>query len=174
MVNRLFDLIKGTNLIIQEWMNVEKYNKPMAAVLGMYKTDFHVIILQSTIYKVLINLFLHSGDMTASETSPRPLIFIGYPCFIHCHDNLKIQHCLNKFQTGPFIVAPPPPPLWLLGALFVMVYKQISIIRMAKSLRIVCHSLLHRFAYDQLQNVLGVTGMLHSSSVVWYIRCYSS
>jgi len=31
-------------------MNVEKYNKPMAAVLGMNKTDFHVIKLQSTIY----------------------------------------------------------------------------------------------------------------------------
>jgi hypothetical protein len=151
-------------------MNVEKYNEPMAAVLGMYKTDFHVITLQSTIYKVLINLFRHSGDMTASETSPRPLIFIGYPCFIHCHDNLKIQHCLNKFQTGPFIVAPST----LIIRCFVrMVYKQISIVRMAKSLCIVCHSLLHRFAYDQLQNVPGVTGMLHSSSVVWYIRCYN-
>jgi hypothetical protein len=34
-------------------MNVEKYNKPMAAVLGMYKTDFHLIELQSTIYNLL-------------------------------------------------------------------------------------------------------------------------
>jgi hypothetical protein len=29
-------------------MNVEKYNKSMAAVLGMNNTDFHVISLQST------------------------------------------------------------------------------------------------------------------------------
>jgi hypothetical protein len=33
-------------------MNVEKYNKPMAAVLGMNKTDFHVINLQSAIYRL--------------------------------------------------------------------------------------------------------------------------
>jgi hypothetical protein len=49
-VNRLLDLIRWTNLITQEWMNVEKYNKPMAVVLGMNKTDFHIIILQSTIF----------------------------------------------------------------------------------------------------------------------------
>jgi hypothetical protein len=30
-------------------MNVEKYNKPMVAVLGTNKSDFHVIKLQSTI-----------------------------------------------------------------------------------------------------------------------------
>jgi hypothetical protein len=30
-------------------MNMEKYNKPMAAVFGMSKTDFHIIKLQSTI-----------------------------------------------------------------------------------------------------------------------------
>jgi hypothetical protein len=30
-------------------MNVEKYNKPIVAVLGINKTNFHVIKLQSTI-----------------------------------------------------------------------------------------------------------------------------
>jgi hypothetical protein len=49
-VNSLLHLIKETNLFTREWMNVEKYNKPVAAVLGMNKTDFHVIILQSTVY----------------------------------------------------------------------------------------------------------------------------
>jgi hypothetical protein len=44
-VNKLLDLIKGTNLFTQELTNMEKYNKPMAAVLGMKKTDFHVIKL---------------------------------------------------------------------------------------------------------------------------------
>jgi hypothetical protein len=34
-------------------MEVEKYNKPMTAVLGMYKTDFHAIELQCTIYNLL-------------------------------------------------------------------------------------------------------------------------
>jgi hypothetical protein len=33
-------------------MNVEKYHKPMAELLGMKKTDFHVIKLQSTIYSL--------------------------------------------------------------------------------------------------------------------------
>jgi hypothetical protein len=28
LVNRLLDLIKGTNLFAQEWMNMEKHNKP--------------------------------------------------------------------------------------------------------------------------------------------------
>jgi hypothetical protein len=37
-------------------MKVEKYNKPMAAVLGMNKTDFHVIKLQSTVNQVSSNI----------------------------------------------------------------------------------------------------------------------
>jgi hypothetical protein len=70
-VNRLLDLIKETNLFTQEWMNVEKYNKPVAAVLGMNKTDFHVIILQSTVYTwglwVVSSTYrpLYSGKRTA-------------------------------------------------------------------------------------------------------------
>jgi hypothetical protein len=37
-------------------MNVEEYNNPMAAVLGMNKTDFHVMKLQSTVPKGIICL----------------------------------------------------------------------------------------------------------------------
>jgi ribosomal protein S17E len=39
-------------------MNVEKYNKPMTAVLGMNKTNFHVVKLQSTTSKKLTNNFM--------------------------------------------------------------------------------------------------------------------
>jgi hypothetical protein len=49
LVNRLLDQIKGTNLFTQEEINAEKYNKPMAAVLGMSKTNFHIIKVQSII-----------------------------------------------------------------------------------------------------------------------------
>jgi hypothetical protein len=41
-------------------MNVEKYNKPMAAVLGMNKTDFHVIKLHQGEQRYSLYSFLAS------------------------------------------------------------------------------------------------------------------
>jgi hypothetical protein len=46
-------------------MKAEKYNKSMAAVLGMYKTDFHAIELQCTIYNLL-----QSPALGLAETRP--------------------------------------------------------------------------------------------------------
>jgi hypothetical protein len=49
LVNRLLDLIKGTNLFTQELSECGETISLMAVVLGIRKTTFYVITLQSTI-----------------------------------------------------------------------------------------------------------------------------
>jgi hypothetical protein len=44
-------------------VNMEKYNKPMAAVLGMNKTDFHVIELQSVMACLVLEVCVTSYSL---------------------------------------------------------------------------------------------------------------